>query len=286
MSLSFLSSFASSLSQTEIDLSIVSGRRRRHSATAILAWLLMLGGMANGLAAATNTITAAEIEGRELVRQILDLRPAENYTNTGVLRIRDKKGTRLEFPLRCEVIVAETNWICRYAAKFGDNPTDLTTLVVTHVGAESNNYVLFENEKTSGVGHGAAINIGMGVSGNRTMIPFADSDFWLCDLGLEFFHWPEQKVLKHEMRRGQACKVLESTNPEPTTNGYSRVVSWIDNDTLGIVQAEAFDAKGKRLKEFAPKEFKKVNGQWQLQEMEIRNVQTGSRTRLEFKLEK
>jgi hypothetical protein len=25
-----------------------------------------------------------------------------------------------------------------------------------------------------------------------------------------------------------------------------------------------------------------VNGQWELQEMEIRNVQTGSRTRLEF----
>jgi hypothetical protein len=27
-----------------------------------------------------------------------------------------------------------------------------------------------------------------------------------------------------------------------------------------------------------------VNGQWELQEMEIRNVQTGSRTRLEFDL--
>lgn len=116
------------------------------------------------------------------------------------------------------------------------------------------------------------------------MIPFANSDFWVADLGLEFFHWPAQKVLKHEMRRGQACEVLESMNPEPSTNGYSRVVSWIDNDTGGIVHAEAFDAKGKLLKEFNPKEFKKVNGQWQLQEMEIRNVQTGSRTRLEFNL--
>jgi hypothetical protein len=87
------------------------------------------------------------------------------------------------------------------------------------------------------------------------------------------------------MKRGQACKVLESTNPEPFANGYSRVVSWIDNDTLGIVQAEAYDPKGKLLKEFAPKEFKKVDGQWQLQEMEIRNIQTGSRTRLEFNLD-
>jgi hypothetical protein len=112
----------------------------------------------------------------------------------------------------------------------------------------------------------------------------ASSDFWLCDLGLEFFHWPQQKILKHEMRHGRSCKVLESTNPNPSPNGYSRVMSWIDNETLGIVQAEAYDAKGKLLKEFSPKSFKKVNGQWQLQEMEIRNDQTGSRTRLEFDL--
>ena len=32
--------------------------------------------------------------------------------------------------------------------------------------------------------------------------------------------------------------------------------------------------------------FKKVNGQWQVQSMEMDNVQTGSRTRLEFDLKK
>ncbi len=110
----------------------------------------------------------------------------------------------------------------------------------------------------------------------------AGSDFSLADLGLEFFHWPEQKVLKKEVRRSRGCTVLESTNPNPSANGYSRVVSWIDSETLGIVHAEAYDANGKLLKEFDPKSFKKVNGQWELQEMEIRNVQTGSRTRLEF----
>ncbi len=116
------------------------------------------------------------------------------------------------------------------------------------------------------------------------MRPFAGSDFWIADLGLEFFHWPEQKILKKEFRRNCACEVLESTNPQPATNGYSRVVSWIDEDSGGIVHAEAFDAQNKLLKVFDPKSFKKVNGQWQLQEMEIRNVQTGSRTRLEFDL--
>jgi len=35
---------------------------------------------------------------------------------------------------------------------------------------------------------------------------------------------------------------------------------------------------------FDPKEFEKVEGEYQLQEMEIRNVQTGSRTSIEFDL--
>jgi hypothetical protein len=121
-------------------------------------------------------------------------------------------------------------------------------------------------------------------SADFTVRPFAHSDFWVADLSLDFFHWAEQKVLKHEIRRSRACAVLESTNPNPSANSYSRVVSWIDNETFGIVHAEAYDVNGKLLKEFDPKSFKKVNGQWELQEMEIRNVQTGSRTRLEFDL--
>ena len=122
------------------------------------------------------------------------------------------------------------------------------------------------------------------ISGQALMSPFAGSDFWIADLGLEFFHWPDQKVIKHESRRARACAVLESTNPNPAPGAYSRVDSWIDNETLGVVHAEAFDANGKLLKVFDPKSFKKVNGQWELQDMDIRNVQTGSRTRIEFDL--
>ena len=104
------------------------------------------------------------------------------------------------------------------------------------------------------------------------------------DLGLEFIHWPGEKLLKRVVRSSRGCSVLESTNPDPATKGYSRVVSWIDSESDGIIHAEAYDAKGKLLKEFDTKKLKKVNGQWQVEEMDIRNVQTGSRTRLEFDL--
>jgi hypothetical protein len=152
-------------------------------------------------------------------------------------------------------------------------------LVVIHEAGRPNGYYLWEGPGKSGEEMEHKVKA---LVGSTLMMPFAGSDFWVADLGLEFFHWPAQKVLKKEVKRSRGCTVLESTNPNPSTNGYARVVSWIDNESSGIVQAEAYDFKNKLLKEFAPKSFKKVNGQWELQEMEIRNVQTGSRTRLEF----
>ncbi len=115
-------------------------------------------------------------------------------------------------------------------------------------------------------------------------MPFAGSDFWAEDLALEFYHWPDQNIIKKEFKGGRGCMVLESINPNPSPGGYSRVDSWIDEESLGIVHAEAFDSGGKLLKEFDPKLLKKVNGQWDLQKMEIRNVRIGSRTWIEFNL--
>ena len=78
---------------------------------------------------------------------------------------------------------------------------------------------------------------------------------------------------------------MESVNPQPAPGTYSRVVSWIDIDTGGIIHADAYGHDKKLLKVFEPKKFTKVNGRWHLKEMEIRNEQTDSRTTLVFDLE-
>lgn len=232
----------------------------------------------------TNERSDAEIQGRQLAHQLCEARPTGSFTNTGILLIRNPKGGITKVPVDCVVYVSQSKWITFYNAsrlegsfhnessRFTDSFTSIFPIEITHFQDRLSIYKF----KLPDPEPSALIT--------NLFTPFADSDFWLCDLGLEFFHWPGQKILKHEMRRGRACQVLESTNPNPSPNGYSRVVSWIDNETLGIVQAEAYDTKGKLLKEFYPKSFKKVNGQWELQEMEIRNDQTGSRTRLEFNL--
>ena len=218
-------------------------------------------------AATTNKLSDAEIAGRKLVQQILELRPTENLTNTGVLKIRPKKQKQTEIPVTFKVVVTPTNWSSVYDA-------GMSWVTIIHADATADEY-RFHAE------NGKEVNL----SGDQTMFPFAGSDFWIADLGLEFFYWPQQKVLRKEFRNHCGCMVLESVNPNPTTNSYSRVVTWIDEESFGVVQAEAYDSQNKKLKEFYPKGIKKVNGQWQVQTLQIINVQTDSRTRLEFNLD-
>jgi hypothetical protein len=235
---------------------------------------------AGAMAKTTNDFVEAIIQGRNLAQQLLEQCPAESFTNAGVLKIRDGKGNVSEVPIKCEIILTTTNWQSVYEAFF-TNTTE--TLTVTHLASIGGGFDLlgFRHEYPTLIGLRTAFP-------DNRLASFASSDFMVADLGLEFFHWPGQKVLPKttNLKRGREYTLLESTNPDPSTNGYSRVLSCIDKETGGILEAEAFDAKGELLKVFEPKSFKKVNGQWELQEMEIRNVQTGSRTRLEFDLKK
>jgi hypothetical protein len=219
-------------------------------------------------------VAQAENEGRALVAELLSQDSAQPSTNTGVLTVRLPDGTARETAVRFEGFAVPSGWRTSYESK---RPAE--KLLISRAPQEPNQYFLTLPPRP-----GSTNASPQPLSANQTMIPFANSDFWVADLGLEFFHWPRQLVLKKEMRRGRACRVLRSINPAPTPGAYSKVDSWIDTETGGIIHAEAFDAQGQLLKVFDPKEFKKVQGQWQLEGMEIRNRQTGSRTRIEFNL--
>jgi hypothetical protein len=227
----------------------------------------------------TNDLSDAEIQGRNLVQQLLEQQPATNFNQNGILKIRDKEGNTTNIFVSFQTLVTPKNWRVTYDASRATNSVPIVELTIIHMIGQDNRYFLSQDEQGLFKDHpipSATLN------GSETMIPFAHSDFWIGDLGLEFFHWPEQKILKKENRRSRACNVLESTNPNPSANGYSRVVSWIDEESGGIVHAEAYDAQNKLLKEFDPKSFKKVNGQWLPELMEMENVQTGSRSWIDF----
>jgi hypothetical protein len=213
----------------------------------------------------------AERQGRALVADLLARAP-EPATNAGALRIRARGGQEKELRAKFEIYLTPTNWVSTYEAMV--DPQDLKTvrLTVIHEPGKPNEYLLRD----------AAGGSPRKLTPAETMSSFAGSEFWVADLGLEFLHWPKQLLLRKEMRKGQACDVLESISPAPTPGGYSRVVSWVDTDTGGIVHADAYDQENELLKQFDPTALQKVNGQRQLKEMEIRNRKTGARSWIDF----
>jgi hypothetical protein len=215
-----------------------------------------------------------EKEARSLVARLLEQRPERPVTNTGVLKVRDAESNQREVPARFDIVPRQTNWLSVYETAARSNAPS-AKLTIVHAPGQANDYFLEENGTPKKLGPA------------EVMRPFAGSDFWVADLGLDFLHWPEQRVLRKQMRKGLFCDVLQSVNPNPATGGYSRVVSWIAvnrPEDIIVVHAEAFDARDKLLKEFDPKKVEKVDGVWQLEEMEIRNRQAGTRTRIEFNL--
>ena len=216
-----------------------------------------------------STILDPVKEGQELAAKLRSAVPAEESQFSGVLEITGRDGQQIFVPIVSKVAVTETNRQVIYRSS-PTNGLPAETLVITHAPGQSSRYSL-------SVGTNAAASVPL----TRA---FADSDFWLLDLGLEFFHWPQQRALRAEMSRSRPCRVLESVTPEPAPDGYARVLSWIDNETGGVLQAEAYDRQGKLVKKFALGSFKKLEGHWQLRDMRIRNARTGRQTELKFNL--
>jgi len=205
---------------------------------------------------------------------MLSTMPQAN-TTTGMMTIRNKKFT--QFPINFQTVLTPTNWLSVYEAK---EPTGTWKLSIVHNGKSPSIYKLVFLAANNAAEMESALGSNDGIEGR----PFAGSDFSMGDLGLEFLHWPQQNLLQKEMKRSRSCRVLESINPHPVKGGYSKVKSWVDAESDGIVLAEAYDVNGQKIKEFIPKDFSKVNGQWQLEEMQISNVQTDSRTTVKFNL--
>jgi hypothetical protein len=101
-----------------------------------------------------------------------------------------------------------------------DRPGEV--LIIRHHSTKPNEYFLGRYAKRDEKPKVEPIN------GAKLFQSFAGSDFYLGDLGLEFLHWPSQKIVKKEMRRSRSCRVVESINPNPAPGSYSRVLSWID----------------------------------------------------------
>ncbi len=217
-------------------------------------------------------------EGKELVADVLSRRPPENTQVLGLLKIRSADGPITEIPTQMTVKISPEFWEDIYQTQpVGDRAGEV--LVIRHHGTQPNQYLFARYAKRDEKPKVEPLDPA------KLFQPFAGSDFFLSDLGLEFLHWPSQKIVKKEMRRSRSCRVVESINPKPVAGAYSRVLSWIDFETSNLIMAQGYDANNRLLKEFSIKKISRNEGKAQLKEIEMRNDQTDSRTRLEFNLD-
>jgi hypothetical protein len=205
------------------------------------------------------------------------MRPATNTQWTGMMKRRLGDRTSVDIPISCHIFIETNRWLAVYnTAATTNGPAEKLVVIRYQDGGKDYHYW----RSKSGVELPVAPEK---LTGAMAAIPLAGSDFLLSDLGLEFLHWPTQRLLAGEMRRGQPCYVLESLHPNPTPGGYARVRSWIQKEHLGLLLAEAYDSAGRQLKEFSAGSFvKDGDGHYQLKDMEIRSIPGRSRTRLEF----
>jgi hypothetical protein len=232
-----------------------------------------------GTDSSVKTLSPAEgdREAKQLIAQILSQQPEQTFTNA-LLKVRGREGDERKVLVRFQTTITPTNWSATYEtpSSVQERKTGINKLTIIHSPAGPNQY-LVSGSANSGV---------KTVLPEQTDLAFAGSDFSVADLGLEFLHWPSQRITKKEMYSSRYCAVLESTRPKPGKDGYARVRSWITTEPpLAPVRAEAYDPSGKRIKVFDVKGVERVNGHFQVDSVEMRNLQTGSRTVMEFDLQ-
>ena len=214
--------------------------------------------------------------GQALAEQIRNSAPEEGSQIQGTFIIRAGGQTK-SVPVVCRVALRDASWETDYdIAATADSGAE--QLMVIHHTNGPNEYLYARAAAPS-----AALPKAAPLSpAEAAATPLAGSDFSAADLGLDFLHWPQQRRLKGEMRLGQPCYVLESR--DAGAKSIVRVKSYIDKESNAPLVAEAYDAVEHLVKEFSlhGSSFKRVNGHWRLEKMDIRDIKKHSQTELKF----
>ena len=222
--------------------------------------------------------------GSDLVARIRPSAPTADSQISGHLLIRLKKQRR-DIPVVCQILRHDTTWETIYQT-LSTVSAAAERLVVIHYTNAPNQYLYAKAlSPTNSLPNPSPIT-----PSQAAETAFAGSDFSVSDLGLDFLFWPQQELLPGQMRLGQPCYVLDSRDPAQPE--IVRVKSFIDSESArngiaGILIAEAYGRDKDLIKEFSlhGSSFKKVNGQYHLEKMEITNEKTGSQTTLKFDID-
>jgi predicted RND superfamily exporter protein len=105
---------------------------------------------------------------------------------------------------------------------------------------------------------------------------FAFEDFTALELNKYDYVW-----LREEVVDAMTMDVVERL-PRYENSGYTRQVSWIDQDAFQVRRVDFYDRRGDLLKTLELKDYRHYDGVWRAHRMEMINHQTGKSTDLVY----
>ena len=237
-----------------------------------LGWLrIWVGVIGLGLVdcGATEAEPTAEAQGREWAQRLRTVAPEQASTNRAVLKIRSRDG-RKQVPLTVVTRPGKEGWWVEYqtGTETAGGKPELWRIHYSNDAPprfESPTAPTAQKTGTAGTWPGD--------------LRIAGSDFLLRELGMEFLHWPEQRIRGRELSNGRWCQVLESVSKRP--DGPATVRSWIDEKLGVVLSAEVYDARLVRLKHFSITQFREQADRWTCSVSMVDDVK-GTKTELAF----
>lgn len=110
---------------------------------------------------------------------------------------------------------------------------------------------------------------------------FMGSDFTYDDLGDRHPSADTHTLTGSETIDGDPCWVVESV-PKSPTDLYSRTVTWVSKEKSVGLKRDYYDKRGTLLKTLRVSSVELISGVWIIKKTEMRNVQKGTSTRMEF----
>jgi hypothetical protein len=95
------------------------------------------------------------------------------------------------------------------------------------------------------------------------------SDISYEDLSLRFLYWQRAQLEGEQTMLLRRCWVVNVEPPAGSDSQYSKVGLWIDQESGGLLQAEAYDRAGKFSRRFKVISGQKIGGAWYLKQMRI-----------------
>jgi len=112
--------------------------------------------------------------------------------------------------------------------------------------------------------------------------PFVGSEFAFEDFTSQELNKYEYKYLRSEPCGDLMCDVVERS-PRYEHSGYSKQVSWIDQEVFQVRKVEFYDRRGDLLKTLTMDDYRKDEGKyWRSHRLAMVNHQTGKSTDLIF----